>query len=266
MAEAERAGQSWSDLRAQLYDWECFHVLGRTDQDVAFWLDVAKNAPGSCLELASGTGRVSLRLADAGIDVVGLDLDPSMLAFAARQQAKAGRLQQGRARFLAGDMRQFSLHESFGAVLIPYNSIQLLTEATDQRACLTLAAAHLAGSGVVGLEVTDFQQGATRMAVDDEVIHRGWLGHDQVTLIGSLTHDLEARLSWYRRRFVTSAWTVEDEAAIRSVNQSELAHLLTLTGLAPLRWWTSGAVTRVVAAPSPALSSSRCRDEHRERR
>jgi hypothetical protein len=128
-----------------------------------------------------------------------------------------------------------------------------------------MAAAHLADGGVVGMEVTDFQQGATRMAVDDEVIHRGWLGHDQVTLIGSLTHDLEARLSWYRRRFVTSAWTLEDEAAIRSVNQSELAHLLTLTGLAPLQWWTSGPVTRVVAAPSPALSSSRCRDEHRER-
>jgi len=190
-----------------------------------------------------------------------------MVTFAARQQARFPRgPQQGRARFLAGDMRRFSLHRRFGAVLIPYNSLQLVTELTDQRACLALAAAHLADGGVVGMEVTDFQQGATRTAVGDEVLHRGWLGDDQVTLIGSLTHDLEARLSWYRRRFVTSAWTVEGEAAIRSVNQSELTHLLSLTGLAPRQWWTSGPVTRVVAAPSPALSSSRCRDEHRQRR
>jgi SAM-dependent methyltransferase len=250
-----------------LYEWECAHVLGRTDQDVAFWLDVAGNAPGPCLELACGTGRVSLRLAAAGIEVVGLDLDPSMLTFAASQQARCRQgLRQEGARFLAGDMRRFSLHQSFGAVLIPYNSLQLLTDLNDQRACLAMAAAHLADGGVVGVEVTDFQRGATRTAVDDEVLHRGWLGEERVTVIGSLTHDLETRVSRYRRRFVASAWTVEDEAAIRSLNQAELGDLLTATGLAPLQWWTSGAVTRVVATPSAALSSSRCRDEYRERR
>jgi SAM-dependent methyltransferase len=254
-------------LSAQLYEWECTHVLGRTDQDVAFWLEVARNTPGPCLELACGTGRVSLRLAAAGVDVVGLDLDPSMVTFAASQQARSRQgLQPCRARFLAGDMRRFSLHERFGAALIPYNSLQLLTDLNDQRDCLALAAAHLAEGGVVGLEVTDFQQGATRTAVDDEVLHRGWLGEDRVTVIGSLTHDLDTRVSRYRRRFVASAWTVEDEAAIRSMSQAEVGDLLTVTGLAPLQWWTSGPVMRVVATPSAALSSSRCRDEHRERR
>src|SRR6516165_6320890 len=67
MAKAKSAGQSRSDLRARLYDWECVHVLGRTDQDVGFWLEVARAAPGPCLELACGTGRVSVPLAAAGI-------------------------------------------------------------------------------------------------------------------------------------------------------------------------------------------------------
>jgi SAM-dependent methyltransferase len=228
---------------------------------------VARNAPGPCLELACGTGRVSLRLAAAGVDVVGLDLDPSMVTFAASQQGRPRQgLQQDGARFLAGDMRRFSLQQRFGAVVIPYNSLQLLSDLNDQRACLALAAAHLAEGGVVALEVTDVQQGATRTAVDDEVLHHGWLGEDRVTLIGSLTHDLETRVSRYRRRFVASAWTVEDEAAIRSLNQAEVGDLLRVTGLAPLQWWTSGPVTRVVATPSAALWSSRCCDEHRERR
>jgi SAM-dependent methyltransferase len=218
---------------------------------------VAKAAPGPCLELACGTGRVSVPLAAAGVDVVGLDRDPAMLTFAVRRQSRSRQgPDQQRAHFLAGDMRRFALHRRFGAVLIPYNSIQLLTNLADQRACLTAAAAHLAEGGVIGLEVTDFQQGATLTAVDDEVLGRGWLGEDQVTLIGSLTHDLGGRVTWYRRRFVSAAWTREDEAAIRSVNQAELADLLTSTGLAPLQWCTAGPLTRVVAAPSVALSSS----------
>jgi hypothetical protein len=271
-ANATERGDSKADrgqpsLSAQLYEWECAHVLGRTDQDVAFWLDVAKTAPGPCLELASGTGRVSVPLAAAGIDVVGLDLDPAMLKFANRRQSGSTRgRDEPRARFVAGDMRRFSLHRSFGAVLIPYNSIQLLTRLADQRACLTAAAAHLAKGGVIGLEVTDFQQGAVLTAVDDEVIYRGLLGEDRVTLIGSLTHDLSGRVSRYRRRFVSSSWTREDEAIIRSVNRAELADLLASTRLVSLRWWCAGPVTRVVATPSGALSSSRCRDEYRDRR
>jgi SAM-dependent methyltransferase len=261
---ADRQGDgSEALLSARLYEWECAHVLGRTDQDVAFWVEVAKTAPGPCLELACGTGRVSVPLAEAGVDVVGLDRDATMLTLATRRQSGLRRLpDQQRAQFVAGDMRRFALHRRFGAVLIPYNSIQLLTEQDDQRACLTVAAEHLLEGGVIGLEVTDFQQGASLIAVDDEVLYRGWLGEDRVTLIGSLTHDLGRRISRYRRRFVSSAWTREDEATIRSLDQAELGDLLSGAALAPLQWWRAGAVTRVVAAPSAALSSSRCRDRH----
>jgi hypothetical protein len=128
MAKAKSAGQSRSDLRARLYDWECVHVLGRTDQDVGFWLEVAKAAPGPCLELACGTGRVSVPLAAAGIDIVGLDYDVMMLTVAAqrerrqRSQVREQRpqpTQQAGARFITSDMRRFALHRQFGAVLIP---------------------------------------------------------------------------------------------------------------------------------------------------
>jgi hypothetical protein len=115
---------------------------------------------------------------------------------------------------------------------------------------------------VVGVEVTDFQEGATHASVGEEVLHTGWLGDERVTLIGSLTHDFGRRISRYHRRFLSSGWTREDDAAIRSMNKAELSELLATTGLTPRRWWTEGAVTRVVASVSPVLSSSRCRDQH----
>jgi SAM-dependent methyltransferase len=242
------------DLRARLYDWECAQVLGRTDQDVRFWLEVARARPGPCLELACGTGRVAAPLAAAGVDVVGLDINPAMLAMASRRQSGA--------LFVVSDMRRFALHRRFGAVLIPYNSIQLLTNPADQTECLAASAAHLADGGVVGLEVTDFQAGATQTLVADEVLHVGSFGGEQLTLVGSLAHDLDTRVSHYRRRFMSSSWTVEDEVAIRSLDKTELADLLVASDLTPRGWWEEGSVTRVVAASSAALSSSRCGDGH----
>ena len=65
LTEPERGPPS----RAALYDWECREVLGRTDQDVEFWLDVVGDAPpGPVLELACGTGRVTIPLAAGRVD------------------------------------------------------------------------------------------------------------------------------------------------------------------------------------------------------
>ena len=50
-----------------LYDWECRHVLKRSDSDLDFWRGVAAARPGApVLELACGTGRLTIPLAAAG--------------------------------------------------------------------------------------------------------------------------------------------------------------------------------------------------------
>ena len=52
--------------------------------DVAFYRRLAESAGGPVLELACGTGRVAIALAEAGNDVVGLDLSEPMLRVAER--------------------------------------------------------------------------------------------------------------------------------------------------------------------------------------
>ena len=51
--------------------------------DVAFYERLAREAGGPVLELACGTGRVALPLAEHGLDVTGVDSAPAMLAIAA---------------------------------------------------------------------------------------------------------------------------------------------------------------------------------------
>jgi trans-aconitate methyltransferase len=215
-------------------------VLARTDQDVAFWEEVCRAAGGPVLELACGAGRVTMPLAAAGIDVVGLDVDPAMLSAMPRRTLSPPLL-------LAADMARFALARRFAAVIIPYNSFQLLTEAREADACLRLVAEHLAPAGCLALEVTDFQAGAVHAEVAEEVVATGSFDGAPLALQGALTHDFGRRISWYRRRFVSPTWEAEDVVVLRSYSRPELETLLGGAGFRAERWWSEQATTRVVA-------------------
>jgi SAM-dependent methyltransferase len=248
---------------AQRYDWECRHVLGRRDQDVAFWGEAAAKAEGPVLELACGTGRLTFPLARAGIAVVGVDNDPVMLRAAQREreqaQARARAGARGRADgrkadsgpwplFLAADMRNFALAGRFALVFVGYNSLQLLIGPGEMGACLSRARQHLTPGGLVGVEVTDFQAGGA-----DGPDAGDWepLGEAEgMRLSGTLAHDLGTRTSRYRRRFVGDGWAIDDEVVVRSVDRAELRQVLDEAGLHPVRWWETGTTVRALASSS----------------
>jgi SAM-dependent methyltransferase len=221
-------------------------VLRRTDQDVGFWLDLTRRAGGPVLELACGTGRITKPLAAAGVEVIGLDVDPAMLARARKASFPLLML-------MAADMRRFALARKFAAVIVPYNSFQLLTEPDDAADCLQHIHEHLAPAGVFGLEVTDFQDQAVREEVDDEIIATGSLDGEQLTLSGSLNHDFDSRVSRYTRHFRSDGWETTDVVAIRSYRRAEIEDLLTSNGFAVKQTWQDGSVTRLTAtAPDEA--------------
>src|SRR5437016_5227175 len=75
------------DTYAPFYDWENARTLGR--RDVPFWRRVAAAADGRVLELGCGTGRVTVPLAKAGIDIVGVDLSAQMLKRLPRDKSRS---------------------------------------------------------------------------------------------------------------------------------------------------------------------------------
>src|SRR5579872_1627449 len=76
--KAIKEGWEGWDVYAPFYDWENAQTFGR--RDVPFWRRIALNASGQILELGSGTGRVSIPLARAGVNLVGVDRSAAMLA------------------------------------------------------------------------------------------------------------------------------------------------------------------------------------------
>ena len=128
-----------------------------TDQDVAFWLDVVDDAPtgAGVLELACGTGRVTLPLAAAGVEVTGLDIDPAALVTG----PPCAGAPSAWPLLVAADMRQLRAALSLRR---GHRSLQQLPTADRPAAvaaCLGAVADHLAPGGIFGLEVTDFQAG-----------------------------------------------------------------------------------------------------------
>jgi len=121
---------------------------------------LAGRTGGPILELACGSGRISVPLASDGHRVVGLDLSAAMLARARGRAERTG----VDADFVEGDMRDFSLEETFALIVIPFSSF-LHLEPADRFACLARVREHLSAQGRFALDV--FQPDPQKIAGRD---------------------------------------------------------------------------------------------------
>jgi SAM-dependent methyltransferase len=135
---------------AELYDLDPRPVQAA---DLRFLVDRCTQAKAPVLELACGTGRVTIPVAAAGVRIHGLDLSPAMLAqFAAKRQILPGEVSD-RITVHRGNMTSFSLAERFGLIFIPFRSFQSLTTREEQLACLRCARSHLREDGQFIIDV-----------------------------------------------------------------------------------------------------------------
>lgn len=143
-------GYDQYEFIAELYD---FVVPYRERPDIAFFVEIAREAGGPVLEVGCGTGRVLIPSARAGIDVVGLDLSPRMLAVCRERLRHEGVAVQSRAQLVEADMRTFDLPRTFALATFPFRPFQHLIDVSDQLACLANVRRHLAEGGRVVLDL-----------------------------------------------------------------------------------------------------------------
>lgn len=131
---------------ARLYDLDLEDDPG----DLDLLLALAARAGGPVLELAAGTGRLTVPLAAAGHEVTGVDIDPAMLARARDRADAAGRAVARRVHLHDGDARTVRLPGAGGFALafIPLNSVFLMGSRADQAAAVATLGAHLAPGGL----------------------------------------------------------------------------------------------------------------------
>ena len=142
------APQPWADPGiAELYDLFPF------DADLPFYRDLAERADGAILELACGTGRVALPLAQAGHEVMGVDSSPYMLAIARRKLRALPVHVARRVQLVQGDMRWFELDREFNLAIVATKSFGYLLEDDDQLRALAAIRAHLRSGGILVLDL-----------------------------------------------------------------------------------------------------------------
>jgi SAM-dependent methyltransferase len=150
MQSENKSGYSSDARLAELYDYV---VPYRERDDIAFYIEAARSSGGPVLEAGCGTGRILIPIAQAGIEITGIDLSEPMLAACQRKlQAEAEQV-QAKARLELADMRDFDLGRKFTLVTTPFRSFQHLLTVSDQLACLDCFRQHLEPGGQLILDV-----------------------------------------------------------------------------------------------------------------
>ena len=127
-----------------IYDPKNYDGLNTHQDDIEFykqWIDEFKVT--KILELCCGTGRITISLAQSGLNITGLDLNEEMLGEAKRKAKK----ENLNITFIKGDMRNFTMNEKFPMILIPFNSIHCLYENDDFISTLKTVYNHLEDNG-----------------------------------------------------------------------------------------------------------------------
>jgi len=123
--------------------------------DVAFYERIAGEVGGPILELACGTGRITLPLAEAGLHVTGVDRSEAMLTIARRKLAALPDPVRERLILVNQDMSALNLGRRFGCVFVPFRSFQALLTIDLQRKSLAAICRHLEPTGRLALHLFD---------------------------------------------------------------------------------------------------------------
>jgi ubiquinone/menaquinone biosynthesis C-methylase UbiE len=154
---------SWAEGFAQVYDeWSAL----MTD-DTPFYVELARAANGPLVELAVGSGRVAIPVAQAtGRTVIGIDSSPAMLDQARARAAEAGVQLDLR----LADMRDLTLDERAALIYCPYRALLHLPTWTDRRQVFDRVAALLLPGGRFAWNAFAFDH---RVAAEYDGLHKG---------------------------------------------------------------------------------------------
>jgi SAM-dependent methyltransferase len=144
-------------ILADFYD----HIYAFRQQDVAFYVAMAREGKGPVLEVGCGTGRITLPLIETGHEIYGVDASPAMLKILRRKLDRPELLP----RLHVGDMRTFDLRKKFAQIFVPFRAFLHLDTIADQLAALRNLHKHLLGDGRL---VVDIFAPSYRLMSDDQ--------------------------------------------------------------------------------------------------
>ncbi len=123
-----------------------YDIEDGSDIGVPFYTALARETGGPVLEIACGTGRVSIPIASLGLPVTGLDIVPGMLALA-RDKSRGLPV-----HWVEADARSFEIRQQFRLIFLTGNAFQAFLTNADQEALLERVRTHLHDDGLFAFE------------------------------------------------------------------------------------------------------------------
>ena len=225
-------------LYAELYDIRVSDWEGEVD----FYRGLILNSDlkSQCvLEVACGTGRVTMQLAKEEIDITGLDISSELLEIA---QAKS--VGMSNVKWILNDMKRFEIDTKFGFAIMPGHSFQFMNSPDEQVKCLEQIKQHLVADGllVMHLDHQDFGWLAKLPNKKELVYKQGRiLTHPTTNLqyrpssawsFEPSTQTATVKTNWEevdRKENVTQIWEMEPKQ-LHCVFRFEMEHLLKRAG------------------------------------
>lgn len=137
-------------LRSDLYDQpELYDALLPVRAHAPYYVELARHRSGDVLELACGTGQLTVPVASAGLPIVGIDTSAPMLN-TAKERAAAAKVS---IEYSLSDMRNFDLGRQFGLIFIARNSLLHLHSTEDILAAFARVRLHLTPEGIFAFDI-----------------------------------------------------------------------------------------------------------------
>jgi 2-polyprenyl-3-methyl-5-hydroxy-6-metoxy-1,4-benzoquinol methylase len=130
------------DSHSELYDQLYLGLPGEQE----FYVSESLRYPSPVLEIGCGSGRITIPIAQAGVDITGIDNSEGLLKVAGEKLTKIKTV-AGNIELHLADMRDFSLDKKFNLVIIPYRAFLHMHSVEDQKKTLNNIREHLAPGG-----------------------------------------------------------------------------------------------------------------------
>ncbi len=129
--------------------YESQYIFEPPGPDVPFWVDLAREFGPKVLELACGTGRVTIPMCESGVSVDGVDFSESMLCVARRHAGEKSLA----IRFMQGDLRSLPFNQEYNLMYLPTATLLHLLTRTDVEAFLLGVRRGLRSGGILALDM-----------------------------------------------------------------------------------------------------------------
>ena len=214
------------DPIARIYDPWSLSVT----EDVEFYVELARETGGPVVELAVGTGRIALPIAEAGIRVIGVDQSEGMIAVARERARELG--VEMRVDLRVGDLREPPVTERVPLVICPFRSLLHMPNEAEKLRALRSARALLEPGGRFAFDVfapgrddieethgrwverepgiferADWDEASRRLALtvrggeSTATMELHWLGAPEwLMLLDQAGFEIEATYGWFDRR------------------------------------------------------------------